>query len=200
MGYQAERLENKMGMTAAASSLVVPLRLLAFGKRRIHVFKHILCPVDGSPASLEALDAAAKLAAEQRSRLTICMALAPSQAAAMAYGDPRMIGACLDALDSEAAQIVESASRRVAATIEAQTATITGSTIAAIVDYATSNACDLIVMGSHGRGGIQRALLGSVTEGVMRHSNVPVMVIRWSGRVARIQPVPQAVASVPATT
>jgi nucleotide-binding universal stress UspA family protein len=37
---------------------------------------------------------------------------------------------------------------------------------------------DLIVIGSHGRGGVQRVLLGSVAEGVMRHASCPVLVIR----------------------
>jgi nucleotide-binding universal stress UspA family protein len=37
---------------------------------------------------------------------------------------------------------------------------------------------DLIVIGSHGRGGIRRALLGSVAEGVMRQASCPVLVVR----------------------
>lgn len=40
---------------------------------------------------------------------------------------------------------------------------------------------DLIVIGSHGRGGVKRALLGSVAEGVMRHAPCPVLVVRATG-------------------
>ncbi len=152
------------------------------------MFKHILCPIDGSLGSLEALDVAAKLAAEQHAALTICMVVDPSQAAAMAFGDPGMSGACLDALDEEAAQIVHDAALRVAATSSASTATVTGQPVTSIVDYANSNACDLIVMGSHGRGGIQRALIGSIAEGVLRHASIPVMVIRWSERHEKAGP------------
>lgn len=47
-----------------------------------------------------------------------------------------------------------------------------------IVEYAANHPIDLIVMGSHGRSGIARFLLGSVTEVVVRRSPVPVTVIR----------------------
>jgi nucleotide-binding universal stress UspA family protein len=144
------------------------------------VFKHILCPIDGSQGSLRALDVAAEFAAEQGAALTILMVVDPSRAAAMAFGDPAMTGACLDAIDDEGALIVREASGHVAATVDARPATITGQPVPSIVDYAASNSCDLIVMGSHGRGGIQRAFLGSIAEGVLRHANVPVLVIRWS--------------------
>lgn len=88
--------------------------------------------------------------ADQRAALTICMVVDPSQAAAMAFGDAGMSGACLDALDEEAAQIVYDAAARVAATSSAQTATRMGQSAQSIVDYAASNACDLIVMAATG--------------------------------------------------
>lgn len=47
-----------------------------------------------------------------------------------------------------------------------------------IVRYAEEEGCDLVVMGTHGRGGIDRLLLGSVAEKVVRSSNVPVMTVR----------------------
>lgn len=47
-----------------------------------------------------------------------------------------------------------------------------------IVRYAEEEDCDLVVMGTHGRGGIDRLLLGSVAEKVVRASNVPVMTVR----------------------
>ncbi|WP_254767339.1 universal stress protein [Salinilacihabitans rarus] len=46
-----------------------------------------------------------------------------------------------------------------------------------IADYAEANGIDLIVIGSHGRSGVRRALLGSVTERVLRTSRVPVLVV-----------------------
>lgn len=48
---------------------------------------------------------------------------------------------------------------------------------AVIADYADDNDVDLIVMGSHGRGGVSRAILGSVTDRVLRSTDVPVQVV-----------------------
>lgn len=47
-----------------------------------------------------------------------------------------------------------------------------------IVDTAAEIGADLIVMGTHGRRGVTRALLGSVAEGVLRHATCPVLTIR----------------------
>lgn len=48
-----------------------------------------------------------------------------------------------------------------------------------IADYAEDEGIDLIVIGSHGRAGVRRALLGSVTERVLRSTHVPVLVVDY---------------------
>ncbi|MFB6189027.1 MAG: universal stress protein [Halapricum sp.] len=53
-----------------------------------------------------------------------------------------------------------------------------GSPSRQIVQYATENDIDVIVMGTHGRGGIDRLLLGSVAEHVVRTSPIPVLTVR----------------------
>jgi len=53
-----------------------------------------------------------------------------------------------------------------------------GKPIRAIVEFADENGVDQIVMGSHGRSGVTRILLGSVAEAVVRRSPVPVTVVR----------------------
>ncbi len=50
-----------------------------------------------------------------------------------------------------------------------------------ITEYAENNEIDLITIGTHGRRGIKRRLIGSVTENVVRTSNVPVMTVRLDG-------------------
>ena len=50
---------------------------------------------------------------------------------------------------------------------------------AVIADYAADNDIDLVVMGSHGRSGVKRALLGSVTERTLRSTHVPVLVVDY---------------------
>jgi len=52
-----------------------------------------------------------------------------------------------------------------------------------IVEYANEEDCDLVVMGTHGRTGLQRYLLGSVTEKVVRTCDVPVLTVRHEGEV-----------------
>lgn len=143
------------------------------------MFTHILCPVDGSQASLLALHVAARLAGEQHASLTICSVADPARASAMAFGDPTGSVMALDALDDDAKRICEDALKLVSDAVRADTAVLDGLPSDAIVDYAAKTNCDLIVMGSHGRSGIPRALLGSVAEGVLRHAPVPVMIIRW---------------------
>ena len=52
---------------------------------------------------------------------------------------------------------------------------------AAIIDTAASQACDLVVMGSHGRRGLTNLLLGSETTKVVTHCKIPVLVDRPAG-------------------
>lgn len=50
-----------------------------------------------------------------------------------------------------------------------------------IADYAAAEDIDLVVMGSHGRAGVRRALLGSVTERTLRSTDIPVLVVDYAG-------------------
>ncbi|QSG02592.1 universal stress protein [Natranaeroarchaeum sulfidigenes] len=76
----------------------------------------------------------------------------------------------------EALELVEELAAR--STVPVETRLIDGSPRRAIVEYAEGHDCDLIVMGTHGRGGIDRLLMGSVTEGVIRTSDRPVLTVR----------------------
>jgi nucleotide-binding universal stress UspA family protein len=58
----------------------------------------------------------------------------------------------------------------------------------AIVETASDQACDLIVMGTHGRRGIKHLLLGSVAENVVRSVNVPVLTVRPDSRLPEAGP------------
>lgn len=144
------------------------------------MFSHILCPVDGSDASVLALHVAARLAAEQKATLTVCSVADPVKASVMAFGDPQGTALCLETLDNEAAEIARQAVKLVSDIIATECVALDGQAAEAIVEYAKQSGCDVIVMGSHGRSGIPRAILGSVAEGVLRQSTVPVMIIRWT--------------------
>jgi len=64
-----------------------------------------------------------------------------------------------------------------AADVPVETAIVEGSPSREIVNYAEEIDCDLIVMGTHGRGGLDRLLLGSVAESVIRASSIPVTAV-----------------------
>jgi len=81
------------------------------------------------------------------------------------------------ALEQEGRVALEELERR-AASVPHETAITDGSPAKEIVRYATEHDCDLIVMGTHGRSGVDRLLLGSVAERVVRSSPVPVLTVR----------------------
>lgn len=62
--------------------------------------------------------------------------------------------------------------------VDVRRVVLEGSPSRKIVTYAEREGCDLIVMGTHGRGGIDRLLLGSVAERVVRSSQIPVLTLR----------------------
>lgn len=66
---------------------------------------------------------------------------------------------------------------------ETTTAVREGDPAQVITEYAEDNGVDLITMGTHGRRGIKRRLIGSVTENVVRTSEVPVLTVRLDGAV-----------------
>ncbi|WP_254278872.1 universal stress protein [Haloarcula marina] len=81
-------------------------------------------------------------------------------------------------LREEGEQSLESIERMAAgADISVETAIVEGGPSNEIVEYAREHDCDTIVMGTHGRGGIDRLLLGSVAERVVRTSPVPVVTM-----------------------
>ena len=102
-----------------------------------------------------------------------------------------------DLLRSDAADAVERVKRLAAeAAVDVDTAVVDGSPSREIIRYAEDNDCDLVVMGTHGRGGIDRLLLGSVAEKVVRGASVPVLTVRLDGNV----PEGETVAAVEAGT
>lgn len=85
-----------------------------------------------------------------------------------------------DALEKEGRVAIEDLERN-ATDVDLKTEIIDGSPSKEIVQYAIDEDCDIIVMGTHGRSGVDRLLLGSVAERVVRSSTVPVLTIRVNG-------------------
>jgi nucleotide-binding universal stress UspA family protein len=134
----------------------------------------ILLATDGSPASEPASEQAIDLATQVQARLLVMSVLAaasrPSEASTgQAVADSR------DSLTAQAQAIVQ---RAKAAGANATFLVWEGEAGEAIVAAADSENADLIVVGSHGRSGVSRFLIGSVSDYVVRHAHCPVMVIR----------------------
>ena len=146
------------------------------------MFKRILVPVDGSAPSDSAIDLAARFAADQEARIAFVHAydFAPivsmSSGAGMAAIDPSL---AVEATRIAGLMILQDAIKRFAASSAARTSLFLeqGPPVDSILNVARHWRSDLIVIGSHGRGGIARVLLGSVAEGVMRRAKVPVLVV-----------------------
>ena len=62
--------------------------------------------------------------------------------------------------------------------LKTETFTDVKSVIGSIIDYATSRDVDLIVIGTRGRTGLRRFLMGSVANGVVQHTHCPVLLVR----------------------
>ena len=139
-------------------------------------FKKILLPVDGSPVSLHALRVGLELARTLGATVATVFAVAPEMGFS---GEIRLADAELLELSRQDNEAVMAAARRdTGLPDDAEHFVRVGHAAEVIDGIAKDWAADLIVMGSHGRGGLGRALLGSVSESTVRHAPCPVMIIR----------------------
>ena len=137
------------------------------------MYDRILVPTDGSTSVEGAIDRAIDLATRYGATLHLLSVVEPI------YTVNDGLGSIYDTLESDArASVEETAGRCEAADVTTVTALRTGVPHREILDYADEEGVDLIVMGTHGRTGLDRYLLGSVTEKVVRLSDVPVLTVR----------------------
>lgn len=144
------------------------------------MFKHILVPVDGSETSMLAVSKAATLAKTFGSAVTAVYVIDPypftGVGADFAYGQAQYINAAT----SEANTALE-ATRNAMAQAGVQVTTVVGEGHAVhegIQRALENTGADLVVMGSHGRRGLEKLMLGSVTQKVLGAVHVPVLVVR----------------------
>jgi len=141
------------------------------------MFKKLLCPIDFSPGSQQALDLAARLAKASDAELIIAHAW---HVVPLAYTEYPIAADTLQAMSDDAVRLLGDARER-ALKLGAKrvgTAFSRGLPWQQIVETAADRSCDLVVIGSHGRTGISRFVLGSVAETVVRHAPCSVLVAR----------------------
>ena len=145
------------------------------------MYSSILIPTDGSALAARAVSAGITLAKALGARLTVVMASEPFHV----FG---LVPEQLEYSQANYSRHVEAAGQQVLGTIAQQAAAagVLCHTVLrehdhpheAIIETARANACDLILMASHGRRGMAALLLGSVTTKVLTHSDIPVLVYR----------------------
>jgi len=145
------------------------------------MFKHLLVPTDGSALSEMAMQMAVALAKENGARVTSIYMVRPFHmtiysAETVGYTEDEFQAADRARADEYLATIKNIASL---ADVECDTVAASGAhPYEAILDTAKQRNCDLIVMASHGHGGIRGLLIGNETQKVLTHSHLPVLVVR----------------------
>ncbi len=145
------------------------------------MYEEILVPLDGSELAEAALPHARALAKAFDSRVTLISILEP----AAVFSQPGMVGPVITVsggTDEEMATLREYLDN-IAGNLSKEGINIRvvirqGDPASEVVDYATSNHEDIIVMSTHGRSGIQRWVYGSVADKVLRSATMPVLLIR----------------------
>ncbi|QCJ45808.1 MULTISPECIES: universal stress protein [Haloprofundus] len=139
------------------------------------MYDTILVATDGSDPSEAAVDHALDLAKQYGATLH---ALTVVDTRVYTDVDIRATPV-FDALEEQAQETVDAVAEAGAAVdVPVVTAVEHGSPASAIVDYATGHDVDVVVVGTHGRRGVRRVVLGSVAERVVRNAPVPVLTVR----------------------
>jgi universal stress protein A len=145
------------------------------------MFTRILVPTDFSAPSDAALEYAKVLAGQFGASLHVLhvvdelCAMPPVASEAYIAASPDLAARVFeDAKDRLSHRVTAIERTRYRATSEI----VTGATARSIVTYAGERRMDLIVMGTHGRSGLDHLLMGSVAERVIRHAPCPVMTVR----------------------
>jgi nucleotide-binding universal stress UspA family protein len=147
------------------------------------MFKHLMVPTDGSAFSDDAIQMAVTLAKESGAKVTGLHVMREFHI--LAYSaemlvdtEEQFLRSARQHADDYLAAVTKAATQ---AGVECETvATTRAHPYEAIIGIAAQRNCDLIVMASHGRGGMRALLLGSETQKVLTHSQIPVLVVRQS--------------------
>ena len=147
------------------------------------MYKHILIPTDGSEVAAKAIHAGVALAKEMGARVTGFCAeeLRPIHLHNDGYRIEKDLVAELDRRSREYAErsVARIAEAAKAAGVAFDACVVkSGKPYQAIIDAAAERKCDVIFMASHGHRGLTGLLLGSVTNNVLTHSKIPVLVFR----------------------
>jgi nucleotide-binding universal stress UspA family protein len=166
------------------------------------MYAHILTPLDGSAVAAQALEHAVAIALHSQAKLTLVQVIPDVTTVATESVTPPVgtmsfekfatsydLSSMQEAWINEArGALHESVDRLAAAGVNATSIVLQGSPAEAILSYAEAEAIDLIVMSTHGRGGVARLIYGSVATQVLRSAPCPVLVVRARLGEGRAEP------------
>jgi nucleotide-binding universal stress UspA family protein len=149
------------------------------------MYQHILIPTDGSELAERAVTRGLSLAKLLRAKVTVMIVEEPVPTGWWSSAESRLAGVAeiTAKYDEEIKKHATSALDRAVnaakqAGVSCKTIQVQGVPYEAIIATATDRGCDLIVMSSHGRSGLSAVVLGSVTNKVLTHSKIPVLVVQ----------------------
>lgn len=142
--------------------------------------KNILVPIDGSNCSMKAAGYVIEIAKLQKAMIHVIHVIEP-----LPYGVD-YLGPTFDEYSKDIIkqseswfnQIIKMTESKDIDNIKTDILTDTRSTISTIINYAHSNSIDLIIIGTKGKTGLARFLLGSIANGVVKHAHCPVLLIK----------------------
>ena len=144
------------------------------------MYQRILVPTDGSDITAKAVNTAVSLAQALGARVCTISVKEPFPYSAISEMQPTPPQEFFDAQERIAAKRVQAVVETcTAAGVPCEAHTVEAlHPWEAIIDHAKQQKCDLVVMASHGRRGVAALLLGSETQRVLTHSQVPVLIVR----------------------
>lgn len=145
------------------------------------MYRHILIPTDGSPLSDLAVDKGLTLAKALNAKVTAVTVIEPFH---VFSAGKEQLSSTREEYERHATQHADEVLAAVESSAKARGVACETISVEsdhphqAIVDAAAAKGCDLVAMSSHGRRGVAAFVLGSVTQKVLTHSAIPVLVYR----------------------
>lgn len=138
----------------------------------------ILVPLDGSEMAEQALAVGASRARESGATLHLVSVHEPMVLVGMPPGFPVVMSDLEEQTRANLAKYLESVAARASLATPVVTSVVTGTAAAALGEYVESHSVGLVVMTTHGRGGLSRWWLGSVADRLLRRLDVPVLLLQ----------------------
>jgi nucleotide-binding universal stress UspA family protein len=141
----------------------------------IRLFEKILVPLDGSEHSIKALETAVQIAHKFNGKITLIHVYSIGGLAI----SPTPVRGFIEAIRKVGASILADGEKKVKAEgVHVETLLMEGHTVEQIVKTCREGKFDLIVMGARGLSKVKEMLLGSVSDGVIRHACCPVLIVK----------------------